>query len=171
MISDITRYVIIGILLLSLENGAGKYFDILGVRPDLMLIFTIGTSIRRGRNHALMVGFFSGLAQDITALGFLGIYALAKSSLGFWTGRWIERREQSVRTWLWMLIIFFSVITQGIWQGLFVIQNSETDLVSFIFGSIVPVAIYTSVLGGLWALIPMNSTRWKKVKTHSGRIK
>lgn len=169
MIIDVLRYIIIGILLLSIENGAGKYLDILGTRPDLLLIFTISTSIRHGRNHGLIVGFFSGLAQDMTALGFLGIYALSKSSIGFWLGRWVESKDQFIRTWLWMVIIFICVIVQGIWQGLFVIQSPETSLMGFLFKSILPIAVYTGILGGIWALIPMSTKRWKQVKTNRGR--
>ncbi|MBT3231794.1 MAG: rod shape-determining protein MreD [Calditrichaeota bacterium] len=169
MIVDVLRYIIIGILLLSIENSAGKYLDVLGIRPDLLLIFTISTSIRRGRNHGLLVGFFSGLAQDMTSLGFLGIYALSKSSLGFWLGRWVEERDQLIRTWLWMVIIFFCVVVQGIWQGLFVIQSPDIGFMEFLFKSILPIAVYTGVLGGVWALIPMSTKRWKQVKTNSGR--
>lgn len=169
MINDVIRYIIIGILLLAIENGAGKYLDISGIRPDLLLIFTISISIRHGRIYGLLVGFFAGLAQDMTALGFLGIFALSKSSLGFWIGRWVESRDQFIRSWSFMLIIFLCAISQGLWQGIFVIEGSEISFAGFFFKRVLPTAVYTGFIGGIWALLPITTKHWKQVKTNSGR--
>jgi len=164
VISDILRLIVIGLILLFIEIGAGPLLDINGARPDLLLIFVITISIRRGRIAGLAAGFLTGLMQDVTTLGYLGIYAFAKSSLGFWAGWWLERNQSPLRTWMWLPLVMCCALIQNVIYGLFILQGTEFHFWGYFLSRIIPVIVYTGLLGYLWALMPMATGHRSQIK-------
>lgn len=169
MTINLLRTIFTGLIVLAVEIGISPLFDIDGARPDLLLIFVIIISVRNGKIAGLLAGFIAGLAQDAITLGFLGVYAFAKSSLGFWLGVWLERRQNPFRTWMWLPVIFICAFLQFSWHGLFTMIEAEMNYGSFIIFKVAPAAVYTGFVGYLWALAFLSSRHRKVLR--SSRIK
>ena len=57
-----------------------------GVTPDLPLILTVLVALRRGPEAGCLVGFATGILQDATSGGLLGVQALSRALAGFAMG-------------------------------------------------------------------------------------
>src|SRR5258706_15919208 len=69
--------------------------SVAGVTPDLPLIMVILLALRRGPEFGCVAGFVTGLLQDATSGGLIGVQALTKGLIGFGIGvaggrpRWV----------------------------------------------------------------------------------
>ncbi len=154
MLPDVLKLVLTGLAFLILEIVVGPYLDINGRRPDLFLIFVMTLAIYKGRREAMWVGFCGGLFQDAVSLHFLGVYAFAKSSLGFWVGWQFERQSWSIMTWMFPALVFAAAWLQFLWAGLFLLMGAEADFARYVFAVALPSAVYTAFLGYVWILVP-----------------
>ena len=59
---------------------------ILGVRPDLALVFLVFSAHQHGSYLGQLSGFASGLVEDTLSLSPLGFHALLKTVVGYLTG-------------------------------------------------------------------------------------
>jgi rod shape-determining protein MreD len=80
------RYVFV--LLLSsgaviLQSTIFKYISIAGVKPDLALIIILFIANSRGKLEGQVVGFGTGLIEDILSISPLGFHMFIKSFIGF----------------------------------------------------------------------------------------
>ena len=60
--------------------------SVAGVTPDLPLIMVILLALRRGPEFGCVAGFVTGLLQDATGGGLIGVQALTKGLIGFGIG-------------------------------------------------------------------------------------
>ena len=60
--------------------------SVAGVIPDLPLIMVILLALRRGAEFGCVAGFVTGLLQDATGGGLIGVQALTKGLIGFGIG-------------------------------------------------------------------------------------
>ena len=70
-----------------LQTTIFRVFDLGGVTPNLLLIFTTSTAFIKGDKSGLLVGFFSGLLVDVFFGAYIGFYALIYMYLGFIVGK------------------------------------------------------------------------------------
>lgn len=56
------------------------------VVPDVPLVLTILVALRRGPEAGCVAGFLTGLLQDVTGGGLVGVQALSKALVGFGLG-------------------------------------------------------------------------------------
>ncbi len=70
-----------------LQTTIFRVFDLGGVTPNLLLIFTTSTAFIKGDRPGLLVGFFSGLLIDIFFGSYIGFYALIYMYIGFIVGK------------------------------------------------------------------------------------
>jgi rod shape-determining protein MreD len=64
-----------------------KYFELFGVSPNTALIIIVSFAILRYDIEGAMVGFFSGLLQDIMFGKVIGLYALLGLVIGYFCGK------------------------------------------------------------------------------------
>lgn len=57
-----------------------------GIHPDLLLSLVISSSLLAGRDHGAVIGFFSGLLQDLVSGTFFGMHTFSKMILGYCFG-------------------------------------------------------------------------------------
>lgn len=81
---------------LILQTSIFPLFSISGVRPDLLLLATVGYSLVAGRKRGLLFGFFLGLLQDVLSGGLFGINGFIKGFVGYVTG--VLRQQIADRT-------------------------------------------------------------------------
>ena len=82
----ITNSILI-VLSYILQTTIFRVFDLGGVTPNLLLIFTTSTAFIKGDRSGLVVGFFSGLLIDIFFGSYIGFYALIYMYIGFIVGK------------------------------------------------------------------------------------
>lgn len=155
MINVILRLFLVGSILLIIQIGTAPLIAIKGSHPDLLLVFSIMVTYSRGRYAGLAAGFLSGLAQDTLTVGFIGVFALAKSTTAFWFGTWLEYRETSPKIAGWIILIVICSLGHDIVSGFFFLQGTELKFGNYLLDVIIPSTLYTSLLGLLWILVPI----------------
>ena len=70
------------IIIMLLQTTLVDYMEIKNVKPNILLVYTICTSILEGSVGGGVVGLFAGLVYDILSGKYLGFFAL----LGMYTG-------------------------------------------------------------------------------------
>ncbi len=74
------------VLQISIFSGV----DILGGRPDLLLVTLVMVALQRGAIFGAAAGFGAGLLYDMGTFGTLGFMALLYTLAGYWIGRYGE---------------------------------------------------------------------------------
>ncbi len=74
------------VLQISIFSG----IDILGGRPDLLLVTLVLIALSRGAIFGAAAGFGAGLLYDMGTFGTLGFIALLYTLVGYWIGRYGE---------------------------------------------------------------------------------
>jgi rod shape-determining protein MreD len=64
--------------------------ELLGGRPDLVLVTVVAIALLRGPVFGAAGGFAAGLLVDTATLGTLGVSSLLLTLAGYWTGRYGE---------------------------------------------------------------------------------
>jgi rod shape-determining protein MreD len=64
--------------------------ELLGGRPDLVLVTVVAIALLRGPVFGAAGGFAAGLLLDTATLGTLGVSSLLLTLAGYWTGRFGE---------------------------------------------------------------------------------
>ncbi len=159
-LGDIAKLVVWGGLVFLAQTVLAPLIDINGIRPDFLLIFVMSVTLKRGRYAGLAAGFLAGIAQDSISLGFLGVMALAKCSIAFWSGKWLEKRDSDLSSIGWLILIVIAAFVQDIFAGLFLLQGSSVGMLEYIFRSVIPAGFYTGVFGFLWYLTPFGKRRY-----------
>lgn len=113
-----------------------------GIGPDLMLLLTVSYAFLRGMRHGALMGFSTGLLQDLATGTFLGIHAFSQLLIGMFFGRFSDRvfKEQ------FFLPVFASVAAivanYFILALLMVLLGYRFNLVGNMESMLVPMLIY-----------------------------
>lgn len=83
----VTFFVLAGFVL---QCSVFDSFAFAGIIPNLMIIFTASFGFMRGEKDGLVIGFFSGLLNDVFFGSFLGFYALLLMYIGFLNGKFCK---------------------------------------------------------------------------------
>ena len=143
------------LLLLSylLQYGL-DFFEIGGVRPDVLLISALVVALLKGEFTGVWIGFFAGLIEDIhigvvEGYFFLGLHVLAKSLLAYLAGKF-RRHLHLGSFWMGLPIIFLGGLLEGgilsLLGGIFFPERGLPSL----WRVIIPDVIYTSVFYVFW---------------------
>lgn len=159
-LSDLAKYFVWGAVVFLLQTVLAPLLEIRSVRPDLLLIFVMVVTLTRGRYAGLAAGFLTGIAQDSISLGFLGVMALIKCSIGFWTGTWLEGRDTVLSPFGWLIVIIIAAFLQDILAGLFLLHGSYVNMLEYLLSRVIPASFYTGVFGFLWFLTPLGKRKY-----------
>lgn len=83
----VTFFVLAGFVLQCSVFGSIAFA---GIIPNLMIILTASFGFMRGEKDGLVIGFFSGLLNDVFFGSFLGFYALLLMYIGFLNGKFCK---------------------------------------------------------------------------------
>ncbi len=87
-----SRVWIVGVIVAALMNAlVGRWLDIRGWQPDVVLIALIYLGLTSGEIPPIIMGFIAGLYQDLYAPELLGHHALAKTCSGYLAGAFAGR--------------------------------------------------------------------------------
>ena len=123
-------------------------FALQGLKPDLMFVIVLVFALSEGAEEGAVVGFFSGILQDIFSVGLLGVHALIKTVTGFISGILRERIFAEHILFVVPLITLFATIVKGVLMFL-VLRAFDMELNNLFWSIkqvIIPEALYNSLL-------------------------
>jgi len=71
---------------LVLQTAVFPHLRVFGLKPDLLMVVVACWGLLYGPEEGFVAGLTAGLAQDLTSAGFIGLFALAKTLVGFSMG-------------------------------------------------------------------------------------
>lgn len=117
-----------------------------GIIPNLMIILTSSFGFMRGEKEGLVIGFFSGLLNDIFFGSFLGFYALLLMYIGYINGKF-SRIFYPEDIKLPLALIVISDLSYGIiCYVLTFMLRSRFQFTYYLVHIILPEALYTIVV-------------------------
>ena len=141
------------LVLLLLQTTFLPFLSIGGFMPDVLLIWVVYIAVTRGQVEATVTGFAVGLLQDVIAIQFFGLTALAKTLAGFVAGYFFNENitEQTLGSYRFLLIILLSSLVHNVlYYGVF-LQGVQDAL----FTTTVEFSIATGLYTALMGLFPM----------------
>ena len=133
-----------GILQAAILSGV----DVLGGRPDILLVTLASVALLRGSVYGAVAGFAAGLLMDTAALGTLGLTSLILTIAGYWIGRYGETTGRD-RTHAPYLSV--GVITVAYLIGSLVIRfvlGEQTAAGHVLLGALLPSVVLNVLLTG-----------------------
>ena len=73
-------------IIILVQTTVLDYIKINDIKPNLILVYTVCSSILEGSTGGALIGLFAGLTQDIVAGKTLGFYAILGMYLGAISG-------------------------------------------------------------------------------------
>jgi len=143
---DLIKALIV-IIILVIQLTILNLFTLQGLKPDLILILIIIFALLKGEGEGAVIGFFSGLLQDIFSVGLLGVNALIKTVAGFLCGLLKERIFSEHILFLIPLITL--VVTIGKSCLMYVVLQAFGMQTSGLLWSIKQVAVPEALYNGL----------------------
>jgi rod shape-determining protein MreD len=137
--------------------------SIMGVKPDLLVLFLFMLAIKVGILPAIYIGFVIGLVQDLYSPSILGQSALAKTVAGFFAGLFNEKVMRLDPLFQGVLLIFtFFVNDIVIFMVQFIkVEAHFTAIFPELFTYTLPRALYTL----LFAIAPLLWEQFSVVKS------
>jgi rod shape-determining protein MreD len=139
--------------------------EILGVRPDFLLIALIYLSLSEGRTWGSLLGFLIGFVQDVQhAPDQLGLNSLIKVLVGFSIGSLKGRLYLKSLSEKWAIILAVCLAH----DLLYYLVYFSFDLSAFFSAAIrfiLPGAVYSATLGTLIVLLLDRSRIWRMEST------
>ncbi|HOJ11969.1 MAG TPA: rod shape-determining protein MreD [Clostridiales bacterium] len=115
-------YALSIIIIILFQTTISDYMKINNVKPNLILVYTVCTSILEGSKGGGIIGLFAGLALDIIAGKIIGFYALFGMYLGVIAGM-SNRRLYKDNI---IVVIFFTFFLTFVYEsGVYLLSNPE----------------------------------------------
>ena len=141
--------VLIAFLALGLQATLVPHLAIAGIKPDLALVATVLLGMARGATSGTITGFFIGLAQDLTNPAFLGLNALTKSLLGYFSGSLRGHLNASSPPFHAGVLLVAVLAHDAVYLTILTHLSLAELLTRFAIQSL-PTSLYTALVG-MWA--------------------
>ena len=109
----VLTYAVLVYLVLLLQTTMLESVRLFGVKPNLFLLLIVAVAILRGDVEGAVLGFFMGLAQDMSGGRYFGFYALLGMYLGFAIGSANKRMYKEN----YLVVIFFTLVSTVFYEG------------------------------------------------------
>lgn len=139
-------YTLVLYVVLILQSTLINYFEIFGVKPNIVLVFIICVAMIRGGSEAAVVGLVAGLFQDILTATTLGGYAFLGLIVGAVLGGYNKRFYKDN---IFMSIVFSFVITLVYESMIFIpaiIKGEYLEFLGIFRDGILREAVYNIVI-------------------------
>jgi|GEM_PF-1730493 rod shape-determining protein MreD len=157
--------ILIVVAALSLQMSPLNIGEILGVRPDLLLIVLIYLSLAEGRKWGSVSGFAIGFVQDLyQAPDQLGLNALIKVLVGFFLGSLKGRIYLKGLSERWA-IVFAVCFAHDLLYYLIYFSFRFPPFLSTMIRFALPGAIYSATVGSLLFILLDRLRMWRTAPT------
>jgi rod shape-determining protein MreD len=162
MMKSVLKWIAFFIGAFVLQTTLVPSLSIMGVKPDLLVLFLFMMAIKVGIMPAIYIGFVLGLAQDLYSPSILGQSALAKTIAGFFASLFNDKVMRLDPVFQAIILIFTFFIND---IAVYIVQfvktgTSFSGIVPELFGSTLPRSLYTL----LFAIIPILWEQFSVVK-------
>ena len=124
----------IALLFLFIQLLLVDFLSLNHIRPDFLVIFTLYTSMIKGKTYGMIIGFSIGILSNLFGVGsYFGLEPLSLTIVGY-LGGYLKNIYEKVLPYifhmLWILIILFHflIICYFRYQNIYI-----SDLVEFLF--------------------------------------
>jgi len=143
-----TTFIILAIAAVIADSSLAPEIEILGARPDLLVLVVVYGSLALGARPATIAGFVMGLVADSEMPEYLGLHALALGVIAYTcAGVWDRLVKTNVLVQCGVLLVA-AMVHDVIYYGVYY-RNHLDMLARFLVRVSVPGAIYTAALGAL----------------------
>lgn len=150
---------------LAIETSVTFRFSAFGIEPNILLALVYYFARYQGSVPGALLGFLVGLLEDLSTPHHLGLHALAKCLLGYFTGRlWTGQRlfKDNLRAQTVTLLV--ASLLHDLVIFIFVARGHPGRFLGLFFRLGVPTAVYTALLFPLlvstWGWLRENGPRW-----------
>jgi rod shape-determining protein MreD len=159
-LSQVVRATLLVLVAVLLQITIATDLDVLGGRPDLVVIVVTSIALQRGPLPGAVAGFAGGFLVDALGLGVIGATSLTLTSVGYAAGLWGERLREAaaVRP---LLAIGGASLAAGIGElGVAVLVGSGPAVAPGLVLAVVPGSMLNVLLSiGLYPLIRLSLRR------------
>lgn len=122
------------------------YFEIAGVRPNLLLMITCIIGFTMGSHYGLLTGFFSGLLIDLMAGGKVGFTALVYMYAGNVNGFFYKDYVKEEILLPMALVAASTFVYEFLYYIFYFLLQNKLRLSYYLVRIILPEVIYTVVI-------------------------
>ncbi len=159
-LSLVVRATLLVLVAVLLQVTIATDLDVLGGRPDLVVIVVVSIALQCGPLAGAVAGFAGGFLVDALGLGVIGATSLTLTTVGFLSGVWGERLRESaaVRP---LLAIGAASLAAGLGElGIAVLVGSGPAVSPGLFLAVVPGSMLNVLLAiALYPLIRLTLRR------------
>lgn len=132
-------------LIMLLQTTILNYIKFNNIKPNLILVYIVCSSILEGSRSGALIGLFAGLIQDIAAGKILGFYAIMGMYLGVVSGLVNKRLYKDNYIVAFFLTFLLTIIYEGSVYFFSGPAGSRTGILFAFKKIILPEAIYNSI--------------------------
>lgn len=135
--------------------------EILGARPDFLVLVVVYASLLVGTRPATIAGFLVGLVADSELPEYFGLHALALSALGYVTGGVWEHLVRG-NVFVQCTVIFGASLVHDVIYYVVYYRNHLDMLGPFLWRHGIPGALYTAVFGAV-VFVLARAAGWRSI--------
>ena len=156
--------ILIVVILFSIQTTWLQMFSVVGIIPDLALIWVVYCCVHCSRAMGIGSGIVMGILQDSLSGGLLGVNTLSKSFIGFFFATLKDKFYVEG-----VIPIAFFLILSSLFDGLVFYFSMNTVLKgevasSFLYQSLPVYSIYNGLVGPIIFLVLNGLNNWLKSK-------
>lgn len=143
--------ILLALFVILLQTTFTGLISIRGTSPDLLLLFVFFLAIKEGPFIGTIAGFLCGLSLDVYSPEYIGTSAFAMTITGFIIGL-VNEKTIRVEGRLQLVFLFLSAFIHNMILHLFSngLPGGAGNTILF---SVLPTAIYTTIIGAIFILI------------------
>lgn len=113
-------------ILVVLQFVIPKYFSIINIYPNFILIYIVFTGLNKGSIKGELTGFFYGLIWDILSTDIFGIRTLTFTISGYLSGRFNKKLDKNQPLTQVIVMLFSLLIVKFGTSIIYLIVRTET---------------------------------------------
>ena len=157
--------ILIVIILFAIQTTWLEMFSIVGVVPDLALIWVVYCGVHFSRTMGIGSGIVTGILQDSLSGGLLGVNTLSKSFIGFFFATLKDKFYVEG-----VIPVSFFLVASSLFDGLVFYFSMDTVLKgevasSFLYQSLPAYSLYNGIVGPILFLLFNQLNSRLKAKT------
>lgn len=147
-------YIFLFIICFFLQLILTDLIEIKQIRPDFLLVFVIWFAHHEGQAYGTLVGFFSGILQDVYQVHFFGLSAFGKAITGFIAGLISQQSITQKSFWFFLNLGINSILHDSIYFNIY-LTGTNIGFFSRLFLYVLPSSFYTLIVGIIfYSLVP-----------------
>ncbi len=142
-------WVVAFLMNLVFQSTLFTFFQIKGVRPDLLIILVIFVALFRGPVEGGKAGFLAGLLEDLVVGQFIGMNAFIKMFVGIVVGLF-EKRLYRENLLIPTAMVFIGTFIAGtLFILLFNSFGPDIKWIEGLYSLVMPTCLYNTIIGFL----------------------